>query len=76
MHTQPEIICAAGAADKLLHHWGWVGVGGVHPDLLAIKHLMERVVDTDTLSPGVACKISGNWNGTFSVSSWLLFSTW
>ena len=32
-----------------------------------MKYLMERIVDTDILSPGVACKNSGNWNGAVLV---------
>ena len=52
MHIQPEILCATGVPDPLVHYGAvrlWV--------LPGMKNLMERIVDTDILfSPGVACK--------------------
>ena len=64
MHIQPEILCAAGVPGQLLHH--------VAVRLPGMKHPMKRIVDTDILSPGVACKNSGNWNGAVLVRSLIL----
>ena len=37
-----------------------------------MKHLMERIGDTDILSPGVACKNSGYRDETVLVRSLIL----
>ena len=41
-------------------------------DIPGMKYLMEGIVDTIILSPGVACKKSGNWNGTVLVKGLIL----
>ena len=67
MHIQPEILCAAGVPGQLF------GDGVVRLQFSkGVKHLIERIMDTDILSPGVACKNSGNWNGAVMVRSSIL----
>ena len=61
--------------------WPW---SSSTPVLPGMKHLMERIVDTDILSPRVACKNSEKLNRAvlvrsliFSAALWILFSeTW
>ena len=69
VHPARNSLCCRGSRPPSAASF-WVSSTPVLPGM---KHLMERIMDTDILSPGVTCKNSGNWNEAVLVRS-LIFS--